>query len=366
MDTLVAQTHAPQEAKESVGDALGGFEKVLDVYKGFVRRNRTKFELVHDAISKFLFWFPYNDDSQYGSMWREIIYGLISANELAMHCCEVDRLENSHGMTIALDEKPDIPATSLRIVLSLLHCVMPALLEVAASGTQESGKRIRVQARMRYRVEQVKCVLRLILFRSYWKQTKSYFQRTKSHSLGGLMMDGGLYQPGVHSVPKSGELQALWRRQSYVGRRTGLRVSSTNNLGSRSAGDWIIGEVLYILRPVFWAAAESSASAATELDQNDDTTSLFRSLVTTFLMDLTSLGLLKNPSDEISQEEWDRRRKRMFLYFFRSPLWSHLTSPLLERVSYMLHLVPLAGGIADTYLWDWVMYWKHPYISEEG
>ena len=62
-----------------------------------------------------------------------------------------------------------------------------------------------------------------------------------------------------------------------------------------------------------------------------------------------------------------RRKLRLLLYLLRSPVWEHQTRPALEGVSSgVLRKVPLLGPLLDTVLWDWVLYYQHPFVAEEG
>ena len=68
-----------------------------------------------------------------------------------------------------------------------------------------------------------------------------------------------------------------------------------------------------------------------------------------------------------TQEEIQRRKLRLFLYALRLPVWSGATLPALEGVSQtLLRKIPLLGGLAETVLWDWILYYQHPFVSEEG
>jgi hypothetical protein len=94
-------------------------------------------------------------------------------------------------------------------------------------------------------------------------------------------------------------------------------------------------------------------------------------------MDLLSIRLLERNSGDINQirtrrknpfasEELRRRRMRLFLYVLRSPVWSQVTEPVLEGSSRgILQRIPLVGGLAETALWDWILYYKHPFVAEE-
>jgi hypothetical protein len=48
-------------------------------------------------------------------------------------------------------------------------------------------------------------------------------------------------------------------------------------------------------------------------------------------------------------------------------VWSTHTIPALEGVSvHLLRKIPVLGNLVETVLWDWVLYYQHPFVSEEG
>ena len=86
-------------------------------------------------------------------------------------------------------------------------------------------------------------------------------------------------------------------------------------------------------------------------------------------MDLASLRLLadqQRSGNPWAVEEWNRRKKRLLLYLLRTPAWTRLTGPVLEKSTGVLRKLPLLGQLIDVCLWDWVLYWKLPYVAEEG
>ena len=201
-------------------------------------------------------------------------------------------------------------------------------------------------------------------------------------------MNGGLYQVGQPEGMDPNDLLNIQRRLDYSGRRTGLRIfkrSHTNRIShllssvdklTQSAGRIILGELLYCLRPLYWAAAEAANSEAlgssvrsTSSIAQKTNSSLLKSWWTALMMDLASLTLLighRRNGNPLSKEEWRRRRMKLFLYLLRSPIWSHLTSPVLNTTSSAIQKIPLVGSLIDAFLWDWILYWRHPYVSEEG
>jgi hypothetical protein len=68
-----------------------------------------------------------------------------------------------------------------------------------------------------------------------------------------------------------------------------------------------------------------------------------------------------------TEDEIRRRKLRLFLYALRSPVWSTATSPILDLLSKrILQKIPLLGNFIEIYIWDFILYYQHPFISEEG
>lgn len=350
---------------------------VWRAYQSLVRKHHLHMELADGTIHRLLFWLPHHDNSGDGPPWREVLYGLLSVNQLAMHCSQHEHMENSYGFSLSTRNEPCISATSWRIALNVLHCLMPSILEIAASRNRDSNTAIslhRHQGKIRLRLEQVKFLIRLYLLLSYWKQSK---EESPSNKNAGIMLDGGLYHPRSNFMEMSEEeLKSVQQRRGYQGRRTGLRISQGRDEAALNATPpsslrVLLAELLYMLRPVWWAAAEARHDTAGPGNRIASISSdpLFKSWLVTFGMDLLSLGLLsglKRSGNPHSKEEWNRRRMKLFLYLLRAPIWNRVTSPTLEAASAMALRVPLLGRLVDSYLWDWVLYWKHPYVSEEG
>mmetsp|Transcript_24262 Transcript_24262/g.51549 ORF Transcript_24262/g.51549 Transcript_24262/m.51549 type:complete len:307 (+) Transcript_24262:150-1070(+) len=62
-----------------------------------------------------------------------------------------------------------------------------------------------------------------------------------------------------------------------------------------------------------------------------------------------------------------RRKLRLLLYALRAPAWEGATLPVSEGFSgTVLSRIPLLGGIAEAVLWDWILYYQHPFVAEEG
>lgn len=372
--------------------------KCWDSYRSLVRKHRIKIGVFDELLNRLLFWLPHDDNfGDTEAPWREILYGLLSVNRLAMYCSQQDTMEQqSFGTSLSFPQNnsSSIPATSIRIALSVIHCLMPSLLAVVSSSSSSSSSystnvdipsRMKRQAVMRLRLEQIKFSLRLYLLYSYWKQASA-----SSHgaAVPGILMEGGLFHVNEPDAMSIEELEWIQRRREYIGKRTGIRISKhysnpTTRSSSKARAIRIkLAELLYILRPLYWATAEARDQP---LEAAKSRKHLLVSWIVTFLMDVTSLGLLaadqprggggggvqqhqqqQTNANPLFTEECLRRRKRLLLYLLRAPIWNQVTAPSLDRTSTILQKIPLLGNFLDTCLWDWILYWKHPYVSEEG
>jgi hypothetical protein len=341
------------------------------------------------------------------------------------------RLEHSFGTTTTtaaatIKNENGLPpqllnATSIRIALTVLNCITPSLLELVPSSQSHKYKyddasppqqeqqqydallqRTRKQTTLRVYLERLKFVLRLVLLGNYWKQSLLLRDQQRRSQNGvtaatataattfptiGLLQAGGLYHVEERRRGLSlREQEAITRRQEYTGRRTGrvvvVRGNNTTTTSSWSGGGggvWartIAAELLFAIRPLYWASAEATHFQVVMNNNNNNNNnsssslSLLKSWLLTLGMDLTSLGLIfhmRKDNNPLTREEWNRRRIKLFLYLLRSPIWNRLTHPSMEKLSLLvLRRIPLLGRLVEGYLWDWVAYWKHPFVSEQG
>lgn len=160
----------------------------------------------------------------------------------------------------------------------------------------------------------------------------------------------------------------------------------------------VIADLLYAARPLLWAWFESrhySSERSLPPPKNkffsfhtilgDESQKLSRGWIVCLVMDLLSIRLLERNNNEsgsnnsnsinnkyrnkntLTEEELRRRKLRLFLYALRSPVWSTVTVPFLDAISRkILQRIPLLGNLVEAVLWDWVLYYQHPFISEEG
>ena len=405
--------------------------KWWNLYRPFVQKHRIHLELVDEGLCRLLFWIPHSQNEGNGNSGalREALFGLLSINRLLMECSQYTKLQNSYGTSVEISN-PNIPATSIRIALSVIHCLMPSLLGIMEARQQNpstDGKilplsSLKNQTYLRFCLERLKFLLRLILLVSYWKQyndeelKSSTSSRRSSGDDGnnsndhkipiGILLDGGMFYDNETQGLSSDERNNLERRYQYTGRRTGLKVandgktsrSRPSNTKNRNI-QTILGELMYALRPLHWSYQEyihhhslQSSSDYSDFDHGNNIDeqpqnrqlpplSLLKGWVTTILMDMISLQLLSlsqkhqqhvngtnrnEKNRHWSSTEIKRRKMKLFLYLLRLPFWSHMTLPILNKSSGVVRKIPLLGGLIDACLWDWILYHKQTYVSEEG
>jgi hypothetical protein len=409
-----------------------------DAYRSAVQRYRTSLNFIDEAIDRILYLVPLHEEehegySTSGSSWREILYGLLSLNRLGMDCCAMQP-EPSFGTTIRTETTSTtmLPITKIRIAITVIHCIMPSLLELVPSLSASSSSlssrsafsRAKKQAAVRLLLERIKCALRLSLLASYWiqsfqeqqqqQQSRTYQPygdrdevvspqgpKTTRMPILGLLRRGGMYQPDELPGLSIHQEQTLERRRTYIGRRTGRRVVPCDPTDPRRhqsilfpTGRLVVAELLYVLRPLVWAAAEASTGcAAITIDHHPTpgggggtssiySLSLLKPWLLTLLMDLTSLRLTQHLSGTVDRgrnshgtanyknrltcDEWNRRRMNLFFYLLRSPLWNRATAPVMEHLCSIVQGFPLVGGLMERFLRDYILYWKHPFSSEES
>ena len=135
------------------------------------------------------FLLPHHDKDGNARAWREVIYGLLEVNQLAMSCRRKRRMENSYGFSLRTRQEPTVPATFLRLAQAIIQCLLPSILELVPTSTHPDV-RIQRQARLRLRLEQLKFAIRMYLMCSYWYQISI---ESNGSTTPGIMLDGGLY-----------------------------------------------------------------------------------------------------------------------------------------------------------------------------
>lgn len=384
MEAENAQGTSPQHPSAAEGpehaspnNLSTAFHSLWDSYRHNLQRHQFTLHLVDNLLTRIIFWTPplSSHDLSHQStttQWREVAYGLLSLHRMAMDMAIThEQVIDSYGMTLQPTGAPAVPAMALRIALTVLHNLMPTILELARSNSSHSQRQ---QASYRLWLERVKFITRLVLLISYWKQIRK--DETQEDIVAGLMQDGGMYHVGLEErpVPTVANARALKFRREYVGRRTGRRVisgqaSSNGNDEQQQRNHRILwlrlvcGEMLRLCRPLYWAQAECN-----ETSSGGDPQQLWKAWILTLVMEVASLQCLSgavsrdNPQ---SQQELSRRRMKLFLYLLRSPMWDRTTEPRVVRTAALLRRVPLLGKLVETYLWEYLLYWKHPFVSEE-
>jgi hypothetical protein len=373
-------------------------ERLWETYCSLIRKYQPVLELADEAIDRLLFFTPSSSSGEGSSRWREVIWGILQLHRLALDLALNQNrrpIENSYGTSVGL-VRPKIPATSIRIALTVLQSLGPVAQEIVRSRTHPDIT-LRRQSRIRAYLERMRFVLRMTLLLQYWRHVYSDNLKSGTTTGGessssspslttivapGLLMDGGLF-PSRMSAPTVTQERTRIEREQYTGRRTGRKVSRrTRGSGGERGGGLsssqeqvekgpppsvmsqvfrtLLGELLYVLRPLLQAESEASSSSTPS--------KLRRTWVLTFFMDLASLSSLHSSAmhgNLTTREEWRRRRMRLLLYLLRAPIWDRYTQPVAERIGSAVEIVPLAGGLLSSYLWDWLYYWKL-YRAEEG
>ena len=396
---------------------LGTSQTLWQLYRRFIRQNQLVLQLVDDALSNFLLVTPqsvgtriiddnhdddYDDDDNRGMdeatstrvnphhhhRWREILYGLLSLHRLANDMAlQNEPCPNSYGMTVELSSSPMIPATSCRILLTVIHSLLPTLLQVFSSSSSPKRRRGTLVW-----LERLKFLLRLTLLGSCWYQQQLLLHHHKEEENVmdgmGILREGGYYRVDESPALTVTQQRALRQRQTYVGRRTGRRVvvdktsttaettmtttssSITENEKTSHPAAIMVGELLYIARPWIWAEMEKRNQSSSSLVVGTRSSFSFSCWLMTLSMDIVSLWLLQqttNPLNPQSRQELRRRKMRLLLYLLRSPVSDKWTLPIAQQGGASLQRwLPLVGRLLNAYLQDWMHYLKHPYVTEEG
>jgi len=309
-------------------------------------------------------------------------------------------------------------------------------------------------AQVSYRLERVRFLARLALLSiSWWAQrhrrrrcsgegddgdAKNVMSRRGNNEedrtawLPSLLRRGGELDPYEQLVPlKDAEEEA--NVVQYVGRRTGRRsiVARKSSSRTRSRGGpsslsfssvsnasvsfakWMsqlasskskvlciyaVGEVLHILRPLYWSRAQNKAwhgrrspSSSRKIPRNPSSYSfaIWRAWCISLLMDLTSDKLLRvadggdgtrlhpqiRPNGSVSPpsaeqarlEELEWRRGRLKLYLLRSPAYNVMTRPLATLIGRFVSAIPSLGlgRWASEYALDVMSYWNDNHFMLE-
>lgn len=378
--SVAAQQQRQQQPFTSSNKEEENCSTLWRLYRNAVREHSVPLHLLENALSQLLFWTPQSnsvDDDASTSRWGEVLYGLLSlhqmATDIALQEDELLHKEESYGTTVEVkpNKSSTISPTNIRIAIAVVHNLLPTILQLCrGQGNYQ---------RVRFILEQIKFMLRMILAGSYWYQQQS--------NTCGIIMDGGMYDGALTTTTTVEDVVAWRQRQSYVGRRTGRTVlqktkekkqvappssltatlfsllgwNSDSDLSTSSMWPLLVGECLHIYRPLHWAGIEAVRRPS------------LQDWIATLGMDVVSLLLLLHryrnasnfPPTSGNALELKRRKRKLFLYLLRSPIWDRYTEPmLLRKTGVALRHIPLLGPLFETYLWDWLLYWKHPFVAE--
>ena len=116
-----------------------------------------------------------------------------------------------------------------------------------------------------------------------------------------------------------------------------------------------MGEVLHLLRPLFWAHCQYRHAKA----KNPSFNGLWKSWLASLGMDVVSLLCLSqhDSGNQATTAEWRRRGMRLLLYLLRAPCRDRVTQPATDKMHACLAYVPLLGNLLSAYLQDWLYYW---------
>ncbi len=251
-------------------------------------------------------------------------------------------------------------------------------------------------------------------------------ERRRMLPVPSLLKRGGELDPYEQLIPlQDAEVEA--KVMQYVGRRTGRRSvpsslsrSCASSYASNSSGifTWLsrltasdnkilyyyaVGELLHIIRPLYWSHAENEQwqrrfSSTTVLQKPytataTSTSSSWKSWCISLFIDVMSDKVLqinnagdftderkllakgagrhshqRPPSAEHAKlEELERRRSRLMLYLFRSPMYNTVTCPLATFIGKILSMIPSFGLArwASEYIMDMMSYWNsHRFMLE--
>jgi peroxin-16 len=371
-------------------------KNIWKLYQAWVQTHQNTLMLADETISRLLLWTPHAEASN-TSRWREIIWGFLSLHRLAVDLAlRDDHSNDEHGTSIHVPVDSTFPATSIRIALTVLQCLGPIAQELVvirrtppsgiegslsqnAAARHDARQTVSRQARVRLHLEKARLALRAVLLIGYWRRMwQQHPTNTDAPNVPpGLLMDGGLYhiQHSIQRTPTVEQERARVERQQYRGRRTNRRVVTRRDDHSETqlsperrrlsfysnALRVVLGELLYIIRPLYWAQAEDATV-------HQDSSKRWKAWAFALGIDLASLASLKKCKDdgnEITKREWSRRRMRLLLYLLRSPIWERYSQRGAAGLSGAVEVVPLLGKLLTSYLWDWLYYWKL-YRAEEG
>ena len=289
-----------------------------------------------------------------------------------------------------------------------------------------------------YQLERVKFVARLALLAiSWWTQRQRRRRKlllnneenndNSSILIFPMLRGGGELDPHER-VTSLKDMEDEMKVTNYVGKRTGRRSVSRTYTSAQYTPlsccqppttlpslDWLlklmtcenrilyihaIGEILHILRPLYWSREtskwRSNATLSTTSSHHQHSYSIWKAWFVSLLMDLISNKLLHTnsismdytPSGHTAREEGGKsqtftlptssfeqakleqlkmRQRRHRLYLLRSPVYDIITQPLTIFVGKVVSSVPSVGlgRWASEYVLDMINYWSENHYMLE-
>lgn len=326
---------------------------------------------------------PYNrtgtiDDDDGNSLSVERWYALWNVLSLWHHV---------HDVSAALKCQDDTSAKRrdmvLPVILSGVECIELVLEQTSVSSFSSIrgyNKRHRQRQRRVLIIEGVKAGVRLaMLCRYIYKETSK--DGTNCWNFNSIMLkDGGTFDPysflcgqnhqrrqrhvsfpTPHARPK--------RMEYYTGKRTEKPIKFFENdvQSVASKTNFIVGELLHIVRPVYGAMLEMK-----HLKQNAPQIKRLYSWILCVAVDIASHRLSRQVLKEGGfstigiKEELRRRKLRWMLYLLRAPIWATITEPSVDVLSRTLGIVvPFLGPWAAEYVTSILMYiQRHHFLLE--
>ena len=308
-------------------------------YVTLVQQNRSSLLLWESLLDRLIWLFP--GQSQ-GS--RTFLWSLAELQHLAVDLALMDPGE---GLTLTTMN------TELwqRVALTVLHTLWPLWYDNLQTQPRRN------QAYWELQLERLRLALRLaVLVPHWWKMLRNG---------PSILQPGILQRGGLLPSPPSGTVETETRRlaySQYVGRWTGrhvLRVEGETPPPAPNPTRVILGELMHVLRPLFWAHCKYRYG---DLPKRD---ALWKSWLMSLGLDVASLACLaEHQGNEATSAEWQRRKMRLLLYLLRGPCHETVTAPVTDQVRKALAYVPFFGNLITVYLQDWLYYWKVYHLEE--
>jgi len=450
------------------------FENVMErfVFYGYLFKEHD-----HSGISTELYYAIWNSIRWLNNVvligWGEGMgFTVGKRDEWLSHNCTSLSKEKRVSLSDSILLRLNAAVPILRAILTATTCIYPAMEAWSRRSTIHSSRalldngdnnsiiRRSRAAQVSYKLERIKFIARLTLLSiSWWAQqhrrrNQQQDDDQQKERIPTLLRRGGELDPYEELVPlKDAEDEA--KIVQYVGRRTGrrsiaARPSSTTPLSSPSSSQlssvvssssiisnvtilikrlarllsskhrilyvYAVGELLHILRPLYWSHAEtrqyqkqrrsSSMNIQKQLSLNSSYSfGIWKAYFISLMMDLISDKLLQlsdgggtsssssqsqrrgslfgdrgsiggrqsssapSPSAEQAKtDELDWRRSRHSLYLLRSPMYNTVTQPVATLLGRVVSMIPPFGlsQWAVEYVLDMMSYWNENHFMLES